>query len=148
MHHNLIPLLVIILLINTSSAFSILVIIEMNKYFRKIPNSKLGVSEPNPSWFGNPGNEKNNSNWTNPNWLKSRFHFSFAEYSNPHNMGFGILRVMNDDLVQPNRGFGTHPHRDMEICTYIVEGKLTHKDSMGSQESLGRGGVQFMVNNH
>ncbi len=52
---------------------------------------------------------------------------------------------MNDDLVQPNRGFGKHPHRDMEICTYIVDGKLTHKDSMGTQETLERGAVQFMV---
>jgi len=103
------------------------------------------IIEPNPSWFGNSANEPSNPTWTNQNWLKSRFHFSFAEYSNAHNMGFGILRVMNDDLVQPSRGFGTHPHRDMEICTYIVEGKLTHKDSMGTQESLGRGGVQFMV---
>ena len=72
--------------------------------FRKIPNHKYGVSEPNPSWFGNKANENNNKNWTNKNWLKSRFHFSFAEYSNPDNMGFGCLRVLNDDLVQPNRG--------------------------------------------
>lgn len=60
-------------------------------------------------------------------------------------MGFGVLRVMNDDLVQPKRGFGTHPHRDMEICTYIVEGELTHQDSMGTKETLGRGSVQFMT---
>lgn len=60
-------------------------------------------------------------------------------------MGFGILRVMNDDLVQPKRGFGEHPHRDVEICTYIVDGKLTHKDSMGTKETLGRGAIQFMV---
>jgi len=113
--------------------------------FRKVPQAKLGVSEPNPSWFGNNANEASNPSWTNKNWLKSRFHFSFAEYSNPRNTGFGILRVMNDDLVQPNRGFGTHPHRDMEICTYIVEGKLTHKDSMGTQETLERGAVQFMT---
>jgi hypothetical protein len=60
-------------------------------------------------------------------------------------MGFGVLRVMNDDLVQPNRGFGAHPHRDVEICTYIIEGKLTHEDSMGTSETLGRGSIQFMV---
>jgi len=52
---------------------------------------------------------------------------------------------MNDDLVQPKRGFGTHPHRNMEIVTYIVDGKLTHQDSMGSKESLGRGSIQFMT---
>jgi len=56
-----------------------------------------------------------------------------------------VLRVMNDDLVQPARGFGTHPHRDMEIMTYIVEGSLTHQDSMGTSETLGRGAVQFMT---
>jgi redox-sensitive bicupin YhaK (pirin superfamily) len=110
-----------------------------------IPNSHLHVSEPNPAWFGNGPNEKENPSWTNPNWLKSRFHFSFAEYSNRANSGFGVLRVMNDDLVQPRRGFGTHPHADMEIITYIVSGELTHQDSTGTKESLGRGSVQFMT---
>lgn len=52
---------------------------------------------------------------------------------------------MNDDLVQPKRGFGEHPHRNMEICTYIVEGNLTHQDSMGTKETLTRGDIQFMV---
>jgi quercetin 2,3-dioxygenase len=111
---------------------------------KKIAESKLGVSEPPPSWFGNRENE-NSPKWTNANWLKSRFHFSFAEYSNPRNTNFGVLRVMNDDLVQPNRGFGEHPHRDVEICTYVVEGKLTHKDSMGTAETLSRGAIQFMT---
>ena len=59
--------------------------------------------------------------------LKGRFHFSFAEYSNPRNTSFGVLRVLNDDLVQPARGFGEHPHRNAEICTYIVQGELTHQ---------------------
>eukprot|EP00339_Tiarina_fusa_P006399 CAMPEP_0117051320 /NCGR_PEP_ID=MMETSP0472-20121206/35449_1 /TAXON_ID=693140 ORGANISM="Tiarina fusus, Strain LIS" /NCGR_SAMPLE_ID=MMETSP0472 /ASSEMBLY_ACC=CAM_ASM_000603 /LENGTH=267 /DNA_ID=CAMNT_0004765469 /DNA_START=43 /DNA_END=849 /DNA_ORIENTATION=- len=96
-----------------------------------VPNDKLFVSEPPAMWFGN--------------WLKSRFHFSFAEYRNPANNRFGIMKVMNDDLVQPKRGFGTHPHGDMEIITYIVHGSLTHQDSMGSKESLGRGSIQFMT---
>eukprot|EP01035_Chromulina_nebulosa_P019662 gene19662-25577_t len=112
---------------------------------KKISNNKLYISEPNPSWFGNKSNEPNNPKWTNNNWLKSRFHFSFAEYDNFNNKGFGILRVLNDDLVQPSRGFGEHPHRDMEICTYVVEGDLTHQDSMGTQETLTRGAVQFMT---
>lgn len=112
---------------------------------RKIPHAKLGISEPNPSWFGNPANELNNPNWTNKNWLKSQFHFSFAEYNNPRNVNFGVLRVMNDDLVQPKRGFGEHPHRDAEIMTYIVDGHLTHKDSMGTEETLTRGDLQFMT---
>lgn len=112
---------------------------------RKIPNRILGVSEPNPRWFGNRENEPSNPSWTNPNWLKSRFHFSFAEYRNPQNMGFGVLRVLNDDLVQPHRGFGEHPHSNVEICTYIVDGFLTHRDSMGTEETLTRGDVQFMT---
>jgi hypothetical protein len=116
-----------------------------NQQIRKIPQSKFGRSEPNPSWFGNPPNAKNDPTWTNPNWLLSRFHFSFAEYSNPRNQQFGVLRVLNDDLVQPQRGFGEHPHRDTEICTYIVEGYLTHQDSMGTAETLGRGAIQYMV---
>ena len=110
-----------------------------------IPESHLYVSEPPPNWFGNGANELTNPLWTNSNWLKSRFHFSFAEYRNPKNTCFGVLRVMNDDLVQGNRGFGTHPHRDVEIVTYIVDGTLTHQDSTGTRESLGRGSVQFMT---
>jgi len=114
-----------------------------------IPNEKLYVSEPDPRWFGNGPNPTDTGspdpNWTNDNWLKSRFHFSFAEYNNYKNNQFGVLRVMNDDLVQPHRGFGTHPHGDMEIITYIVQGQLTHQDSMGTQESLPRGSIQFMT---
>mmetsp|Transcript_5896 Transcript_5896/g.9904 ORF Transcript_5896/g.9904 Transcript_5896/m.9904 type:complete len:313 (+) Transcript_5896:78-1016(+) len=111
----------------------------------KVPSSKLFVSEPNPAWFGNEKNPGYNPSWTESNWLKSRFHFSFAEYSNRRNSNFGCIRVVNDDLVQPSRGFGTHPHANQEIVTYIVEGKLTHQDSMGTKESLGRGSVQFMT---
>jgi quercetin 2,3-dioxygenase len=113
---------------------------------RVIPNDKLYVTEPDPRMFGNgPNPPSNNTHWTNANWLKSRFHFSFAEYSNHRNNQYGVLRVLNDDLVQPNRGFGAHPHRDMEIITYIVHGQLTHQDSHGNQETLGRGSIQFMT---
>ncbi len=77
-------------------------------------------------------------------WLQSRFHFSFAEYRNPKNVNFGVLRVMNDDLIAPGQGFGTHPHRDMEIISYIVRGGLTHEDSMGNRETLYRGDMQYM----
>lgn len=77
-------------------------------------------------------------------WLTSHFHFSFAEYRNMDNVRFGSLRVMNDDLIQPHSGFGTHPHRDMEIVTYVLSGELTHMDSMGNKESLGRGAVQYL----
>lgn len=110
---------------------------------RRIPAANLFVSEPPPSWFGNGPNARNNPAWTNGNWLRSRFHFAFAEYGHgPAN--FGVLRVLNDDLVQPQRMFGMHGHRDMEILTYVVEGELAHKDSRGNAETLGPGSIQFM----
>ena len=59
-------------------------------------------------------------------------------------MHYGVLRVMNDDIIQPHTGFGTHPHADMEIITYVIRGELTHQDSMGNKESLGRGSVQYL----
>ncbi len=77
-------------------------------------------------------------------WLRSIFHFSFAQYHNPNNINFGVLRVMNDDLVDQNTGFDTHPHRDMEIISYVVDGELTHADSMGNKRTLKRGDVQYM----
>jgi len=77
-------------------------------------------------------------------WLQSRFHFSFAEYRNIENVSYGPLRVMNDDIIKAHEGFGTHPHHDMEIITYILKGELTHQDSMGHKESLGRGAIQYM----
>lgn len=77
-------------------------------------------------------------------WLESRFHFSFAQYHNPQNMNFGVLRVMNDDVIAPHTGFGTHPHRDMEIFTYVLEGELTHEDSMGNKETLQAGDIQYL----
>jgi len=77
-------------------------------------------------------------------WLESRFHFSFAGYYDPNRMNFGTLRVVNDDLVKPNEGFDTHPHSNMEIISYVIQGGLTHKDSMGTKETLTRGCVQYM----
>ena len=77
-------------------------------------------------------------------WLRSRFHFSFAGYYNPDNINFGVMRVLNDDLVEPGTGFDTHPHRDMEIVSYVVDGQLTHADSMGNQHTLSRGDIQYM----
>lgn len=77
-------------------------------------------------------------------WLESRFHFSFAQYHNPHNMNFGVLRVMNDDIIAPHSGFGMHPHQNMEIFTYVLEGALTHEDSMGNKETLHAGDIQYL----
>lgn len=81
---------------------------------------------------------------SNLGWLKSRFHFCFAEYFNPSNINFGVLRVLNDDLIEPNSGFNTHPHSNMEIISYVVNGEITHKDSMGNEETLRRGEVQYL----
>jgi len=81
---------------------------------------------------------------SNLGWLRSHFHFSFAEYYNPKNMNFGPLRVINDDLIEAHEGFDTHPHRDMEIISYVVEGALSHADSMGNENTIGRGHVQYM----
>jgi redox-sensitive bicupin YhaK (pirin superfamily) len=80
----------------------------------------------------------------NYGWLDSHFHFSFADYFNPDNMNFGVLRVLNDDLILPGPGFGAHAHANMEIISYIVSGVVTHGDSMGHERTLTRGQVQYM----
>lgn len=91
---------------------------------RRVPASELQLAKP--TW-----------------WLESRFHFNFADkYAGRDN--FGVLRVINDDLVKAQAGFGTHPHRAMEIFSYVLTGELSHADSMGNQESLGRGCVQYL----
>ncbi|GLI67664.1 hypothetical protein VaNZ11_011917 [Volvox africanus] len=91
----------------------------------RVPHSSLHVSKP--TW-----------------WLESRFHFSFADYWDPARKNFGVLRVLNDDLVKAGAGFGAHPHRDAEIFSYVVAGQLSHADSMGNKEALPRGCVQYM----
>lgn len=87
---------------------------------------------------------KENMGTSNLGWLESRFHFSFAEYHNPNNIQFGVLRVLNDDIIHPLGGFDTHPHANMEIISYIVKGEITHQDSMGNKEILKRGEVQYL----
>ena len=77
-------------------------------------------------------------------WLNTRFHFSFADYHDPKRMSWGKIRVWNDDLIAPKSGFPPHPHRDMEIITFVRTGAITHKDSMGNTGRTGAGDVQVM----
>jgi len=82
--------------------------------------------------------------YSHEGWLESRFSFSFAGYRNPAMMGFHHLRVINEDVIQPGKGFGMHPHHDMEIVTYVISGALEHRDSIGSGSILYPGRVQAM----
>jgi quercetin 2,3-dioxygenase len=81
----------------------------------------------------------------NHGWLDTYHSFSFGDYYDPNYMGFRTLRVINDDKVAPGEGFGTHPHRDMEIITYVLSGELEHKDSMGNGRIIKPGEFQYMA---
>src|SRR6266851_9038528 len=89
-----------------------------------------------------PANERGQ---TAIDWLDSRHTFSFGDYYDPAHMSFGSLRVINDDRVQRSAGFGTHPHRDMEIITYVLSGALEHRDSLGTGSIIPAGEVQRMT---
>ena len=83
--------------------------------------------------------------FANHGWLKSHHTFSFANYQNAERLNFGALRVLNDDLVQPKMGFGTHPHQNMEIISIPLQGALSHKDNMGNKRAIEVGEVQVMT---
>ena len=93
------------------------------------------------TWTHRPAAERG---YANHGWLETRHSFSFALYYDPEHMGFGPLRVINDDIVAPTQGFGQHGHRDMEILSYIVEGALEHRDTLGNGSVLRAGQVQLM----
>ena len=78
-------------------------------------------------------------------WLRSSFSFSFADYYDPHNMSFGVIRVCNDDEIAPGRGFGPHPHSEMEIVTVVLDGSVMHKDNLGNTQMTSAGEVQRMT---
>ena len=88
--------------------------------------------------------KSNSRGYANHGWLKSHHTFSFAGYQDPNRMNFGMLRVLNDDIVQPKMGFGTHPHQNMEIVSIPLKGALSHKDSMGNKRAIEVDEVQVM----
>ncbi len=88
-----------------------------------------------------PSLERHHANF---GWLDTRRHFSFDTYYDPQNVNWGALRVFNDDVIEPGQGFGMHPHRDMEIVTYVLEGELEHRDNTGNRGVIHPGEVQVM----
>ncbi|HEV8386605.1 MAG TPA: pirin family protein [Nitrososphaera sp.] len=90
---------------------------------------------------------KSNEHYHNDDmdWLSSYWHFSFDQYQDPEKMNFGPLRVFNDDIIQPGTGFGFHPHRDMEIVTYVIDGQLEHQDNQGNKGIIQPGEIQRMT---
>ena len=89
--------------------------------------------------------EADKRHFSNIGWLQTYWLFSFSNYYDPENINFGSLRVFNDDIIAPNTGFDTHPHKEMEIVSIIFEGQLNHKDSMGNEEVIRAGEVQRMT---
>jgi redox-sensitive bicupin YhaK (pirin superfamily) len=111
-------------------------------YFGPSPGPGYSFSMMNTNMNIRKANERGHANH---GWLDTWHSFSFADYYDPQWMGYRSLRVINDDLVMPGQGFGTHPHRDMEIVTYVLSGALAHKDSMGNGRVIRAGELQYMA---
>ena len=99
------------------------------------------ITTPPPTFAVQRSHERYEANH---GWLRTYHSFSFADYFDPNNLSWGALRVFNDDYISAGEGFPLHPHRDMEIITYVLDGALEHKDSMGNHGVVRNGGVQFM----
>ena len=99
------------------------------------------ITSPETVVTKRPANERGQAEH---GWLHARFTFSFGDYFDPDHMGFQSLRVMNNDTVEPGGGFPTHPHRDMEIFTYVISGQLEHRDSLGNGATIQAGDLQYM----
>ena len=120
---------------------------EAGKSTKKNPHEQVGFNHlPNKEvrTMKTVLHKANTRGHANHGWLDSHHSFSFANYYNPERMSFGMLRVLNDDSVAPGRGFGTHPHNNMEIISIPLEGDLEHKDSMGNTAVIRQGDVQVM----
>ena len=113
------------------------------RVFRSM-DSNTGVLAPDPGGAVATVQRASERAFFDFGWLQTHHSFSFADYYDPENLNWGALRVFNDDTVQPGKGFGTHPHRDMEIVTYVLRGELEHRDSMGQHGIVPPGGVQYM----
>jgi len=104
-------------------------------------NTKTEIEKSAPSIVKRPAEARGRAEL---GWLHSRHTFSFGNYFDPDHMGFRSLRVINDDVVEPGQGFGTHPHRDAEIFSYVIEGELEHRDSMGNGRVIKTGDLQYI----
>lgn len=104
-----------------------------------------GPAQPGVSWAMRKIRKAEDRGHADYGWLDTHYSFSFANYYDPEHMGYRALRVINDDVVSPGEGFGTHPHRDMEIITYVLSGQLEHKDSMNNGRVIRAGEFQYMA---